>query len=394
MLRNSFLNRYRVRITKGTEFEDNLNKQDDNYNLYENRPIGQKELKTIPNKKLNCFVEDLLTNRKSTSILYSTNANKEIRRYLHSNEVIEKNTMTQRGSRLFTNSNREGQSDAKKIKEYSFNFKQIKEHIKKYKANRMNKFIDLNKKNMIFYDKIKLQIKSRGNLVETVNSIRVTNYNRSLQRCRSFFEKKPHFKLPDVGLNIDNVFSRLFHNAIQLNNSKTEISGKKKRLFSSRSFTISNNKKEFNVKNVIESSNGKEFSMRITNSIFNKCFFKHSGGPLSRINLFKNKKNNDSNNQDQPLLSLSNMKDNDGNSYLHDAVIQNFYDFVKFYLGKKVSPNEQNIKGNTPLHYAMKKNNLKIIKLLLKNKGDVTIQNANRETPYDLASSEAKKLLR
>lgn len=421
MLRNSFLNRYKVRIHNGIEYEDNFTNRDDNDNIYTNRPIGEKEIKKLPDSKLSSFVEDLMTNRKSTSILYSTNANKEILRYLHSNEVLGKNSTTQRGgSSLSTNSNAEEISDSKKIREYRFNSSNIKEHIKNFKANRMAKFNALTKKNLIFYDEIKQQINSRDYSSQVVNSLRLTNYNRSLQRCKSIFENKPNFKLPNVGLEIDNVFSRLYNNVVQSNQTKGEIEAKKRSLHSSQSFTgknnNNNNEKLFNLKKVIESSNGKEFTIKITNKIFNKCFSKHSGGPLYRLDLFYNKKcrynsnanavNSDDNEhyncndinklayQEKPLLSLSNTKDRNGNSYLHDAVLENSYAFVKFYLGKKLSPNEQNASGNTPLHFAMKINNNKIIKLLLEHKADITIKNIYNETPYDLASNESKKSLR
>ena len=92
-----------------------------------------------------------------------------------------------------------------------------------------------------------------------------------------------------------------------------------------------------------------------------KCWKKNSGGPRAKENLFP-----ENDKKDQDIIDINDYKDNNLNNNLHLAVKENNEDFVKYFLDKNFSPNEQNKYGETPLHYAMKLKNKNIIEILLK----------------------------
>ena len=56
------------------------------------------------------------------------------------------------------------------------------------------------------------------------------------------------------------------------------------------------------------------------------------------------------------IIDVNDYRDNDLNSNLHLAVKDNNVEFVKYFLNKNFSPNEQNKYGDTPLHFAMQLN--------------------------------------
>lgn len=56
------------------------------------------------------------------------------------------------------------------------------------------------------------------------------------------------------------------------------------------------------------------------------------------------------------FINLLEVKDQEGNTFLHCSVKQNNFDLVKYITHKKVNLNMKNDDGDTPLHLAMKKN--------------------------------------
>ena len=193
----------------------------------------------------------------------------------------------------------------------------------------------------------------------------------------------------------------------------------------------------FNVSNIIKSAKGKEFSIKITPSIRQKCWSTLSGGPRSKspspdtakimfdkidennkteeidykeirnknifdINNSKNKFNLrniilyntlilDKNGRGSEFVKVKNYRDAYFNSNLHIAVKNNSIKLVKYFLDKKISPNEVNGAGQTPLHFALKKGNKKIIDLLLKYGGDLNIKDNKGKTPFDYGTKEVIK---
>jgi ankyrin repeat protein len=193
----------------------------------------------------------------------------------------------------------------------------------------------------------------------------------------------------------------------------------------------------FNVVNIIKSSKGKEFSIKITPKIRKRCLSTLSGGPRTKsnfnhpvkivfdksdeninsqeidfrairdknifnINRSKSKINInniilyntlllDKNNRGCEFVKVNNYRDANFNSNLHIAVKNNSIKMVKYFLDKKISPNEVNQDGQTPLHFALKKGNKEIIDLLIKNGGDLNIKDNKEKKPFDYGSKEIIK---
>lgn len=397
MLRNSFMKRYKPSNQNSIDTHY-ISKEEDEYLINKTRPIGDKQIKTIPHKLLYNFVEDLLTDHKLTSVIYSSNTKNEIEYFKQSNRASARASV----NTSHTNSKKKEMTTTSR-NEFRNQFDLIKEHINSYKLSKKERINSLNQKNGIFFKG--LQMQKRFNINDgnnSINNIRRQNLNRTIQRCKSHLANKPTFELPDVELHLRNVYSRLYHNSIFIDHSS---SSKVKKLKINKSSKKKDDKKDnkpnkpikkLNLKYVINTNKGNAgFASKVTNSIFNRCLFKHSGGPISNRekSLIKSiDDNNDSN--DQQYISIKQLKDNKQNTYLHDAVLDSSVKFVKYYLAKNLSPNEQNVFGDTPLHYAMKIDNMEIIKLLLDSKGNIYIQNAEKETPYDKASIEVRRLLK
>ena len=83
--------------------------------------------------------------------------------------------------------------------------------------------------------------------------------------------------------------------------------------------------------------------------------------------------------------------DDNGNTNLHNAVLKDSKEFVRYFLEKNIDPNIQNNDGDTALHYAMRMNNIDIIRMLLNYGGNISIRNNDNIRPYDIAEYPIKK---
>ena len=81
MLRQNYMNKYQEKSLKSIE---RFLKEDEEYILNETRPIKESSIKRLDNKKLDKFIENVLTDKDLTSILFSSNAEIEIKSYLKS----------------------------------------------------------------------------------------------------------------------------------------------------------------------------------------------------------------------------------------------------------------------------------------------------------------------
>ena len=78
MLRQSFLNKYKEKSKYG---EDRFYQEDEGFLLKQNRPIKPNYINKLKEEKIHQFIEDVLSNKKLTSVLYASNAKVEIKAY-------------------------------------------------------------------------------------------------------------------------------------------------------------------------------------------------------------------------------------------------------------------------------------------------------------------------
>lgn len=88
---------------------------------------------------------------------------------------------------------------------------------------------------------------------------------------------------------------------------------------------------------------------------------------------------------------MNSYRDRYKNSFLNIDVERNNEKFVRYFLNKNYTLNEQNREWNTAMHLSMKRKNRNIIKLLLGGDGDITIKNKEGMTSYDLADKDIRK---
>ena len=412
MLKNSFLKKFKTKKNIGYDYEKYILSEDENYIINLERPISIKEIKKLPKEKLQIFIDDIMCNNKVNNLLYLGNSKKELYLYLKQKKSLLKNTkltdtidQSKMGRKL-----RPCESLFLKKKKVKM-FDVIKNNINKFK---LMKSLSMNKlmiKNKEFYrtqqntDKI-----SRKLFYKPVNETRYNGYKRSFQACLEKSKSDPNFNLPDVKFKLDDVYSRLYHNRIfypmnlkikdYTKNKKKNIS--LKRMLSTNissnlrneintlnSFNTNDETKKkipkFRLRNIFREYGGKEFLITPSYTNRYKAWKKNSGGPKTKENLFS-----ENDKKEVDIIDITNSKDNNLNNNLHLAVKENNEEFVKYFLDKNFSPNEQNIFGETPLHYAMQLKNKNIIELLKKKGGNINIKNNKGITPYDLADKDIK----
>ena len=126
------MNKYKEKSFNGKE---RFLKEDEEYILNESRPIKESSIKHLDDKKMDIFIEGILTDKDLTTILYSTNAKIEIKSYLKSKKnfgFLRKNKKNQSNNEIF---------DTNMIykKRYLKDaYKQMREEIDNYKTNQLN----------------------------------------------------------------------------------------------------------------------------------------------------------------------------------------------------------------------------------------------------------------
>lgn len=197
--------------------------------------------------------------------------------------------------------------------------------------------------------------------------------------------------LPDVGINTNNVFSRLYTNTMKTksnDHNKPVISDLERKKFEEKNKIKVT---DFHVKGVLNSHSGKEFTIKITDDTIEKCIKNIANGPypksfysrdshgtirLNQKNITSNANEIKPNNDDIENYNIDILKITDeehGNTYLHKAVIDQVPELVDYFIKKNIDVDSQNIYLETPLIIAVKLKNKDIIQLLLDAKSDVGI---------------------
>ena len=331
MLKNSFLERYKIKSKRQIDYEKYILSQNNNYLIDLERPLSQKNIKNFPDDKLQIFIDDIMCNKKVNDLLYSGNSKKELYIYLKQKNSLLKNTKftdsidpAKMGRKL-----RPCESVFLKKKKIIM-FDIIRDSISNFKLKKSMSMYKLKEKNKEFYKhQISTEKISNKLYFKPVNDTRYNGYQRSLKTCLEKSKSDPEFSLPDVELKLNDVYSRLYHNMIYYPihlDTKNRIKKNKKKIKIFKNININNNNNlnnsrnnNINISNVNNNNNtnfeenkkipklkisnlfreygGKEFLLKSTFSNRNKCWRKNSGGPFvkgsysDKINLNKFKKN-------------------------------------------------------------------------------------------------------
>ena len=253
---------------------------------------------------MNQFIEDVLTDKKLTSVLYASNAKIEIKTYLETKknffckkDEIEKKLKEKNepSSVVKRRSRKEAYMQMRK------EIDEFKENKRKYKRsltlsnNKKIKTIreEVEKSKKEYFDDLKTNYikgfkRSYTTLKSKLSYMKLMNTNTEIENIdmrylTTLSGRKPTIHFPDPKLNMKNVYSRLYSNEVLPSTTKNVLL--KQRPFSSLNKTTSENMKKkyikFRLKNALTSNNGKEFTIKITRNILNKCYYKYSGGPTS-----------------------------------------------------------------------------------------------------------------
>ena len=446
-------------------------RKDGEYLLKNERPIKDNLIKTINPEIVSKFIDDILVNKKISFRLFRSNSDFEINHYLNIKNrfFTHKSPLKPKNKDNITLKQLKKQTciDMKKtVNKYKLNRNQVLKSMDKIHKKKIKIFTkDLNEVEKTSRQDIK-DIRIKG-FIRSFNSIqnkmdkyknqglyrnnsviythKKLNYNRT-NKNKSLILKSAsietnesdiksnniqndknnkilnHSFLPDVKLDENDVFSRLYYNVVHLSPSalikhkRPHSCINQNQNFNSLSYDFQNNTAKkpkiiFKVNKAIKSTAGKEFTFRLTKRMLKKCFIKYSGGPpILKKNLFKNEK--EENKKDYVIKENSVFQGEEddykkpdffvnyfklidkrnGNSFLHLAVLGGYEELVRYLLEKKSNINLKNYDGNTPLHLALlnKEQNENIIDILMEYNPRLDIKNNNNEIAFDLFTYEMK----
>ena len=459
MLKNSYLEPYQKNKIKMSEFEKYMLKHDENHMVDLQRPMSNKCIKKFPDDILQTFTEDIMCNKDINNLLYSVNAKKELCLYLKQENHIIKITTPQikensekkkkkKPKKQNENSNEEEANSSTNenidvslqkilINKRKEELEDIKNNIAKSKYNKMQKMKKLKIKNNKFMrSQPKIDEKLTKLYFLPVNEIRLKEYKKVFNKCLNKSLENKKFKMPDIALKLNNVYSRLYHDVLEksrknnsvksnnklkkeydlennnnnINNEKNEknkidtTKTSKSRINQSNSkiFTLAKKEKEYNVRNIFKNFYGREFVHKITTRMQKKSWKRLSGGPSSagkkiirRRNRFKSAK-----------LTVENCFLNDSINKKESEKLKNSESILlKGMILANTKPKHEivNLKKirdldyNTNLHIAVMNNSYKFVDYFIKNKINVNKKNKRGRTPLHMAinsgNNEIIKLL-
>ncbi len=422
------MNKYKEK----SKFDDErFIKEDDEYLLKEMRPVKDTSIKRLPKKKLDKFIDDILTNIKFTKILYASNSQVEIKKFYKTKQSLEKNEKKKK--KIIKEKNETSSIVKKRSRREAYI--QIRLEVDNYKRNRSDYKNTLEKKNNETYYTLKKEMNNdKNSYFNTIKQNRIKGFRKSFDKLREklkslkgnslieentketetlndpFYTEDSKIDLPKIKLNINNVFSRLYHNVVLLQNDKNIIPHKRNNSAqishknnTTSNINVNNNnhhippnpKIKYKLKNVLKSTNGKEFTIKITDEVIKKCFAKYSGGPsvisYLKSQLKKDQFNEKENELREDQVNFYNLTTKEGNSFLHIATMENLPELVKYFTDKGANVNIQNLNGDTPLHISAREHFDACTLILLKAKASLDIRNNNNKIPFDYFTEDRKK---
>jgi len=409
------MNRYKVK----TKFdEERFLKEDEGYLLKESRPLKENAINGLNKEKTLQFIEDILTNKKLTSVLYASNAKIEIKTYIKTKknfyrkkDEIEKK-LKEKNEPSSVVKKRSRREAYLQMREEIDNFKYNKDKYKRSLTQSNNKKIKLIKEDLE---------KQKKDYFKEISSNFIEGFKRAylklkfkLDMIKKFRRNKKflsteveypyttefssrHLHFPDTKLNLNNVYSRLYNNAVVLPKNDKYLKIKRRPLSAANKkklleVPIKKNEPKFKLKNALNTNYGKEYTIKITNSNLVKCYNKYSGGPDTIKYINSQQEEIKKNENYTYLVNYYNLEDpKTGNTFLHMAAMGDYPEMIKYFLEKGANVNKQNHEGDTPLHLALKIKNKRIIQLLMDNKAALDIPNKEGKIPFEFFDSEMKK---
>ena len=215
MLRNSYIENYKPKSykTKFIEREISFFHTDLNRVIYSQRPMSTYSIKKLPKKVFPLFIDDIMCNHQVNTLLYSSNANKEMNFYLKQKNSLLNFNQINTPLKKKVNLSPLGQimlnrSNLKKIKA-------LKEKINAFLDNR-NKIFENYKNKQENFEKFQpnLDQKLKTLYYKPINEIRLKGFKRAFNQCLKKSKSDERFELPNLQLNMEDVYSRLSHNII------------------------------------------------------------------------------------------------------------------------------------------------------------------------------------
>jgi len=295
MLRNSFIKS--VLNENNSINENKYFDEDENYLLFANRPLSEKSIMDLPLNKLDKFVDRILTNKSVSKTLFSSTAGLEINMLKKTNEKIMKSKNENKKTIQENNPN-----DIVINRKRNEMIEDIKLDIEQYKQSQILDLQQVKNLNLEYRKFFKDQnLKEQQDSILNMNEVRIKRFEKIFNSIKDKLQEKlkngkrqgfifgdvpfelKEIKMPEIKLNLHEVFSRLFYNEVLFdpkkcvnfdNNRKNNIPEANN---SVQMIKSNNHEHNFVVKNVIENSNRKEFTIKITDDIFAKCFSKYTG---------------------------------------------------------------------------------------------------------------------
>ena len=407
MLRQNYMNKYK---DKSLYSIDRFLKEDEEYILNESRPIQESSIKKLDNKKMDKFIENVLTDKDLTSILYSTNAKIEIKSYLKTKKNFE---FLRKNNKNKLEKHKSDTNDIFKKRFLKDAYYQMREEIDNYKTNKVNKNNILKCNNYKKFLEIKKMYETeKDKRNQEIENNRILGIRRAYNKIKSKLEQKKGknllltetkldsenskslISLPKVHLNMHNVYSRLYKNAVLVvpSHIKTNKQINKLKRQLTQDEIRNHSKVNFSLKSALSSNNGKEFTMNVNENTINTCINKYSGGPTSLTHfkeILEDKKVEEINKNKH--INFYDLEEKEtGNSYLQSAIIDNYPELVSYILEKGADVNKQNNNGETALHIALRCGNMEIIKLIMKKNPALDIKNKDGIIPLDLFTPQMK----
>jgi hypothetical protein len=249
------------------EFENKL--EDENYLLNSFKPLKESQIRSIPKNDLDNFIDNVLTDKNVNELLFSSNGKTEIK-------LIKKATQSITSKKHIVKEKKEiNPQDLVIRREREETIKKIVDEANTYKKHKRQDNEDLKQKNYAVYQSLykNHHKEEEKRYLEYLDEVRKYRFLYIFEKIKEKL-KKDHINLPNSKLSMDNVYSRLYHNAVFV--KKKEEGGDVDEPGDDKT---KKNKTKLNVKNVIQETSGKEFSIKITEKEYMKCFVKYSGGP-------------------------------------------------------------------------------------------------------------------